>query len=440
MGLALLARPSRLKTLHLTNAWHASSGGIGTFYRALLETANREGHSMRLVVPGDATRVEEAGSFGRIYYIEAPRAPLNRNYRIIYPYRFLFPNTALQRIMNCERPDLIEVAEKYTLPYFASLLRIRCLPGVNFRPTVVGLSCERMDENFSAYIAHGSAGRRFCAGYMKWIYFPSFDHHIAVSEHTASELIQAARGHKVPRGIWIGPMGVDCVRFHPSRRTPEARRALLQQLGASENAAVLLYAGRLAPEKNLPLLIDTMALLNPAEYRLVIAGEGMLLDAMRADCERRGLTHVIFFGHVASRDALADLYANADIFLHPNPREPFGIAPLEAMASGLAVVAPAEGGVTSYANAQNAWLTEAEPQAFAAAIRAIRSDPDAALRTSAARETAVEYRWSKVTAQFLELYRELHAITQGSAKTVVRAARTWSTPGDWFGREIQAGS
>jgi alpha-1,6-mannosyltransferase len=417
-----------LKTLHLTNAWHASSGGIGTFYRALLEAANREGHHMRLVVPGDRTHTEEAGAYGRIYHIEAPRAPLNGNYRIIYPHRFLFPNTALQRILNSERPDLVEVSEKYTMPYFASLLRTRSLPGVKHRPTVVGLSCERMDENFSAYIARGARGRHFCETYMKWIYFPSFDHHIAVSEYAAAELIGAARG------IWVAPMGVDCDRFTPARRSAEVRQRLHELTGAPEGACLLLYAGRLAPEKNLPLLIETMALLDPREYRLAIAGEGMLLEELRAECSRRELGHVAFLGHITSRDELADLYANADIFLHPNPREPFGIAPLEAMSSGIAVVAPAEGGVMAYATRENAWLTGATPMEFATAVRAIRAGGSS--KSAAARATALEYGWPKVAAHFLNLYGDLHALTQGSQTRASLAARTWSTPGDWLGREV----
>ena len=60
--------------------------------------------------------------------------------------------------------------------------------------------------------------------------------------------------------------------------------------------------------------------------------------------------------------------AAADVFIHPNPREPFGIAPLEAMASGLPLVAPNSGGILSYANDENSWLAEPTAAAFAAAI------------------------------------------------------------------------
>ena len=65
-----------IKTLHLTNAWHECSGGIATFYRALLDAGNRHKRPVRLVVPGPLDRVEEVGAFGRIYFVAAPKAPL----------------------------------------------------------------------------------------------------------------------------------------------------------------------------------------------------------------------------------------------------------------------------------------------------------------------------------------------------------------------------
>ncbi len=429
-----------MKTLHLTNAWHASSGGIGTFYRALIEAAEREGHFMRLVAPGESTRVEEVGGFGRIYFLKAPRAPFDRNYRILYPHRFLFPGTAIQRIINEECPDLVEISEKYSLIYLGGLLRTGRLPGVSVRPTVVGISHERMDRNVAVYLNAGAAARRFCRLYMRWLYFPMFDHHITVSRHTAEELVEAARGHKVRRGIWVCPMGVDCDRFHPHRRSAAGRGKLLKILNARDDTTILLYAGRLSPEKNLPLLLDMMARLDAEHYLLVIAGAGIELEPLRNRCARENLRHISFLGHIGDRDALADLYANADIFVHPNPNEPFGIAPLEAMASGLAVIAPDSGGVVSYADAGNAWPARPCAEDFAAAARLIRSDPAARkAKAVAARETAEAFRWPRVTSTFLRLYRDLAATTRGRDRNPVLSPNWWSTPGDRFGREIRAG-
>jgi alpha-1,6-mannosyltransferase len=243
-----------------------------------------------------------------------------------------------------------------------------------------------------------------------------FDHHITFSEHTAEELIRASRGHKVRRGIWVTLMGVDCKRFNLNHR------------GAHGEVTRLLYAGRLSPEKNVFLLLDMMERLDPREYTLTIAGDGPLLDEMR----RRKPEQVAFLGHVADRDELAGVYANADVFVHPNPREPFGIAPLEAMAAGLALIAPTTGGVTTYASQTNAWLVSADPDAMAAAAREIRTNP--ALREArirAARQTAERFDWPVVTDRLLNLYEEITAVTRDCRLHPRLAPRIWSTETNW---------
>jgi alpha-1,6-mannosyltransferase len=294
-----------------------------------------------------------------------------------------------------------------------------------------------MDENFAAYISRSPAAEGFCRWYMKWLYFPMFDHHIAVSGHTAAELSPASRGHKVQRGIWILPMGVDTERFIPGKRTARHRSALIGKIGADHNSTVLVYAGRLAPEKNVNLLIEVAARLRDENCHLVIAGDGIARRELENRCREAGIP-VTFLGHVKDPEALAVLLANADIFLHPNPREPFGIAPLEAMAAGLPLAAPNTGGITSYASQENAWLTEPTADSFAHEIRVIRDMPDLrAYKTARARETALQYAWPKVTNAFLSLYQELFEASRDKQFTFATQAHLYSTPGDIFGREIQ---
>jgi glycosyltransferase involved in cell wall biosynthesis len=107
---------------------------------------------------------------------------------------------------------------------------------------------------------------------------------------------------------------------------------------------------------------------------------------------------------------LARVLRCGDAFVHPNATEPFGIAPLEAMALGLPLVAPNAGGVTTYATAENAWLAEPEPEAFAAAVRDVFASPARRTeRIEAARRMAEERSWPRAAARYLQLYRELHA-------------------------------
>lgn len=431
--------PHMLKSLHLTNAWHDASGGVATFYRALIDAAPEAGCQVRIVVPGERDSVEEPSRHARIYRICAPRAVLNPAYRLVSPAKYLLPAGKVTRILEAEQPDLVEVCDKFTLPYLSGLLRTGRHPWCRLRPATVGLSCERLDDNIRAYLGGGPAAERFARWYMKWIYFPMFDHHITVSGYTAEELREASRGHKRERGVWIRGMGVDARLFTPNRRSPRVRNHLLWLSAAPEDAVLVLYAGRLAPEKNVGLLLDTFEILAASQdrqYRLLIAGDGILLAELQVRA-RRLPGQVVFLGHVRDRGHLADLYANCDVFFHPNPNEPFGIAPLEAMASGAALVAPDSGGIRSYADASNAWLAPPMPDRMAAAVRAASPGaPGRNLVLAAARRCAEERDWRRVAAGFFDLYQDLAEAARGEYRRTIQPPAFVSTPGNWLGMEL----
>ena len=214
-----------MKTLHLTNAWSETSGGVATFYRAMMQMANRRQHSMVLVVPGKEDSEQQLNDWVRVYHLAAPFAGFKSSYRTIYPSQFLTSEGKLREILKRERPDVVEIADKYSLNYLGPLLRLGLAKEMNFRPVVIGLSCERMDVNFETYLHAGELGRTFCKWYMRYLYFPFFDHHIAVSDETSAELRNAAKGHEIPRGVftfqweWIATyfrQGIARLRSAPS--------------------------------------------------------------------------------------------------------------------------------------------------------------------------------------------------------------------------------
>ena len=178
------------------------------------------------------------------------------------------------------------------------------------------------------------------------------------------------------------------------------------------NRKCLLYSGRLSAEKNTALLIEMLALL-PKEYSLVLAGEGPQRAWLLAQAERRVPGRVTVYGHLASREDYAQLLHNVDAFIHPNPHEPFGMTPLEAMAAGLPLVAPRSGGVLSYANDDNAWLSCATAKAFAVAVQSLFSDDHERLRRiQNARITAAQHDWTSIAGQYFDLLDSFHYVTQ----------------------------
>ncbi len=410
-----------IKTLHVTNSYHPTSGGIRTFYLALLDSANRLRRPMRLVVPGEENRAEDIGDFGRIYYVKAPRSPVfDRRYRLILPHTFLLPHAnGLRHILRSEQPDVVEVCDKYSLCWLAGALRQGWIPGAP-RPTLVGISCERMDDSVRAYIAAAPAIHRLAALYLGKAYAPLFDFHIAVSHYVSSELSCACAA--IQDRLRVLPMGVHLADLGQQYRDLDLRARLQRESGGDNNTVLLLYAGRLSREKNLALVVNMMERLTHSansgangrvgasrDCRLLVAGSGPLESWLKEQGGRLG-GRLRLLGHVSSRVELARLLASVDVFVHPNPHEPFGIGPLEAMASGTPLVAPDSGGVLEYADSSCAWLAQPDGDAFAQAVLDVLSHPDAAReRIRRARSVAERHDWRNVSEQFFDTYDQLHA-------------------------------
>jgi len=125
--------------------------------------------------------------------------------------------------------------------------------------------------------------------------------------------------------------GVDSSLYAPERRCTELRRSW----GLSDRGLAVLYVGRIAPEKNLPVAVEAyraMCQVNNA-IKFILVGDGPLRTSLQ-----KKHPNLIFCGMKAG-EALARHYASGDIFLFPSETETFGNVTLEAMASGLAVVA-----------------------------------------------------------------------------------------------------
>jgi glycosyltransferase involved in cell wall biosynthesis/predicted metal-dependent phosphoesterase TrpH len=188
--------------------------------------------------------------------------------------------------------------------------------------------------------------------------------------------------------------GVDTARFDPSLREPPARTGEL----------TVLYAGRLTKEKGVDLLADAFlrAHARDPRLRLALAGGGPEEPALR---ERLG-EHAVFLGWLEG-DALARAYASADLFLFASSTDTFGQVILEAQASGVPVVAVAEGGPrTLIEDGRTGLLRPADPDALAAALCELAAAPALRGRVAAAALQEVRGRtWERALERLAEGYR-----------------------------------
>ncbi len=223
----------------------------------------------------------------------------------------------LIRIWKDDRPEVIYVATEGPLGHraiaAAETLKIPVISGFH--------------TNFHTYTAHYRLGlfKSLIVNYLR-----KFHNRTAltlVPNQNLAEELQTMGIHAVR----IFSRGVDCTLFSPQKRCNRIR----DDWGVGDTGTALLYVGRLAHEKNISLAIETYReMLNQNSHlKFIIIGDGPLYSELR-----RKNPDIIFCG-IHRGKTLARYYASADIFLFPSETETFGNVTLEAMASGLVVLA-----------------------------------------------------------------------------------------------------
>jgi glycosyltransferase involved in cell wall biosynthesis len=181
--------------------------------------------------------------------------------------------------------------------------------------------------NFHSYSQHYGFGwlQKTVAGYLR-----SFHNRTDTTLVPTRELRNtlAQDGYQ---NLQVVARGVDTTLFHPGKRSEKLR----QQWGVANGELAVIYVGRISAEKNMPLVLRTfeaMQACNP-KLKLVLVGDG----PVRAEMQRHNPEYI--FAGMRTGEDLAAHYASGDIFLFPSMTETYGNVTVEAMASGLAVVA-----------------------------------------------------------------------------------------------------
>jgi phosphatidylinositol alpha-mannosyltransferase len=379
---------------------YAYPGGVSEHMRGLAAALRRRGHEVTVLAPTNTSGHErEMGGYVRMGHT----VPVRGNGSIAHIGLSPFLGRRARAVVRAKAFDVVHYHEPLlpTLP----LLVLHTHRGVN-----VGTFHASAEKSMAYQWA-----RPFLAGY-----FSRLHACIAVSA-PARELAE----HYFPGDYRIVPNGVDTQRFAPCQRPcgPFRRRGQL----------TMLSVGRLDRRKGLKPLLTAFAMLRwrRDDVRLVIVGDGPLRQA----CERFVALHdvpdVSFVGFVDAA-TLPSCYAAADIFCAPaTGNESFGIVLLEAMASGIPVVASAIPGFSAILShdCQGLLLPPGEPGAWVAALDALLDDPVRRRGMGQAGIVAARrYDWHHVSAEILDVYKD------ASARRQMMADRGCTGPGSVAGR------
>lgn len=205
------------------------------------------------------------------------------------------------------------------------------------------------------------------------------------------------------KNLKIWSRGIDTGNFNPNLRSMRIRYSL-----KAEDKLIFLYVGRLAAEKDLDILLESINIVNSShaeKVQFVFVGDGPYANQLKD----RSYENVVFTGYLKGMD-LSAMYASSDVFAFPSSTETFGNVVLEAMASGLPVIAVNSGGVKDnvFHEYNGLMCRPRDTSSFAQSIIRLIEDKQLIQTLGAhAREHAATRSWDSVFGQLVSDYQSV---------------------------------
>jgi len=371
------AATDRLRVLVVSESFLPQINGVTNSVRRVLEHLAAEGHEAELVAPTGPATYEGF----KVTRARGASLPFYKDFRIGLETR-----RRLRSVMLRFRPDVLHIASPATLGYQAAKVAADLgIPSVAIYQTDMVGFAQRYEQKYGI-----SGGSRAMAALTRKIHV-QVDRTLAPSTASLTQLDQLG----VPRTV-LWPRGVDVETFHPSRIDRGLRARL-----APDGQVIVGYVGRLAAEKELPLLTH---LANDDRYALVVVGAGPEEQRLR------GLLPGAQFLGLLHGEKLGAAYASLDVFVHTGRHETFCQSAQEALASGVPVVAPRSGGPVDIVDDGVTGLLyrPGDGEDLRRSVDFLADDPVLRRTMGRSARVAVQGRsWQSINARLVDHYREV---------------------------------
>ena len=368
-------RPS-LRIAVVTETWPPEVNGVAMTLAKLVQGLSHRNHDVQLIRPRQ-TKTDSPMSDASLEEVLMRGMPIPR-----YPELKLgLPSKkTLVKTWTLRRPDVVHIATEGPLGWSAlQAAKVLKLPVTSdFR------------TNFQSYSKHYGVGwlRKPIVAYLR-----KFHNATACTMVPTRELMRTLSQNGFAN-LKVVSRGVDTKLFNISKRDTSLRSSW----GATDDTKVLISVGRMAPEKNLDQVLKTYEALKVTgqAFKLVMVGDGPLKDQFQ-----KRYPEIIFPG-MLTQSNLAAYYASSDLFIFPSQTETFGNVTLEALASGIPVLAFDCAAARDWVQTGvNGWLVaENNPEGFAAQAVTIFNSKDLLEKiTQSTRQQVVHLDWDQIAEQ-----------------------------------------
>lgn len=394
-------RKQQLRLAIVTETYPPEVNGVSQTIAKVVKGLGEAGHEITLVRPSQGEPAgQSSGLSPREVFVTGVPIPKYGQLKMGLPAM-----NRLTRLWRAQRPDVVHIVTEgpLGLSALAAARRLGLPVASEFR------------TNFHSYCAHYGVGwlARPIMGYLRWF------HNRTGCTMVPTRALAIELAAKGLTNLRVVARGVDTRQFDPAKRC----MALRDAWGVAPQSLAVLYVGRLAEEKNLPVLISAFARIRQVrpDSKLVFVGDGPAREELQRLCP-----NAVFAG-IRKGEDLARHYASGDVFLFPSLTETFGNVTPEAMASGLAVLAFDHAAASELIRSgENGLLAQpGNNSQFCdlAKSLATQSGEIARLRNRA-RQTVLRLGWPRIIQDIEEVYTALQkpAVQAASAPAVIASS------------------
>ncbi len=390
-----------MRIAYISDCYWPRVNGVTVALQTYRDELARRGHEVLILCPDypsmNGSRAKEAF----VKRLRAQSTPFSKEDRLVKPTAL----PAMFRALDRFKPDVIHINSEFTAAWMGLFYaKLRGHPALITSHT-------DWEDYVCNYIPH--VDRRLLRGIVRFL-MRSFFRHADVLVTPSPSQKRLLKGYHLHNRFVIVPSGVSSLfGRRADAETTAYRAALDSRFPGLSGKRILLFAGRVAEEKDPRFLLPVLSriLERRSDVALVFAGDGPARAHVESSARRRGLEqHCFFLGYIAATE-LALLYGASAIFVFPSKTETLGLCTIEAMSSGLPVVAVGEMGTRDVMKGDHGgFMVPNDHEAFSDAVLRLLDDEDLLSRKS---EEAIA--WARrfgpeaMIERILRLYRVVAA-------------------------------
>lgn len=390
-----------MRIAFFTNCYKPLVNGVVTSISSLKEAYERKGHEAYVFAPRVEDYVDQEKNVFRYRSV-------NLTSKVKYPLPIPL-SFRVKKVITEFNPDIVHIHHPFLLSSVAIMYGKRL--GI---PKILTLHTQY--ERYAYYIA--PIPERLTQEAIKMI-IHNLSYKIDCITTPSESMRELIRSYGVKNRIEIIPNAIHLISF---KEDDELKRTeIKKQYNLKEDDKIILFVGRVASEKSIDKIIKALAIIKKrsiGKVKLLIIGDGPAMDELKQLARTLKIEKDAIFAGTVSYEEIRHYYKMAYVFTIASTTETFGIVTIEALASGVPVLAvKAPGAVDILTDGVDGLLVDNDVEKLANALEKIIREPELREKLSrGALKTSEKYSIDTISERMLNLYREVIEIEKSKTK------------------------